>query len=120
MLTEQDHLALAERDERFAEALSNLPHRFTEWEVTALFYSALHYATAFLVTQGHVPESHSHRNNLVRNLTSIGIDYRNLYSLSLDARYRGVSFSPRRVSEIRAGPFLRIKEEILSLLGNRP
>ena len=120
MLTAQDHLNLAEKDERFAEVLSALPQRFTEWEVAALFYSALHYVTAFLVTQGHDPESHSSRNNLVKNLTSIGVDYRNLCSLSLDARYRGVTFTPQRVGEIRAGPFRRIKDEILSLLGNRP
>ena len=120
MLNAQDHLALAERNEQFAETLALLPQRFTEWEVTTLFYSALHYASAFLVTQGHHPENHSHRNSLVRGLTGIGTDYRNLYSLSLDDRYRGVAFTPRRVGEIRTGPFRRIKDEVLLLLGNRP
>ena len=120
MLTAQDHLALAEKDEQFAEALSALPQRFTEWEVTALLYSALHFASGFLATQGHHPENHSHRNNLVRDLTNIGMDYRNLYSLSLDARYRGVTFTPQRVDEIKTGPFRRVKEEVLSLLRNRP
>ena len=118
MLNAQDHLALAERNEQFVEQLSTLPQRFTEWEVTALFYSALHYASAFLATQGHYPESHNIRNSLVRNLTNIGTDYRNLYSLSLDARYRGVAFTPLRVGEIKAGSFYRVKEEVLRLLPN--
>ena len=118
MLAAHDHLALAEKDEQFAEMLTALPQRFAEWEVTALFYSALHYSSAFLAAQGHNPENHSHRNNLVRNLTNIGADYRNLYSLSLDARYRGVTFTPQRVGEIRAGSFRRVKEEMLALLGN--
>lgn len=116
MLNTQDHLALAEKNERFAEALSALPQRFPEWEITALFYSALHYASAFLSTQGYNPESHGHRNNLVINLTNIGEDYRNLYSLSRDARYRGVTFTPQRVGEIKAGAFHRVKEEMLALL----
>ena len=120
MLTAQDYLALAEKNEQFAEMLSALPQRFTEWEVTALFYSALHYVSAFLAMQGLFPENHSDRNNLVRNLTNIGSDYRNSYSLSLDARYRGVTFTPQRVGEIKDGPFRRVKEEVLSLLGNRP
>ena len=119
MLNTQDHLALAEKNEQFMEVLSDLPQRFPEWEITALFYSALHYANAFLAAQGHHPENHNHRNNLVRDLTNIGTDYRNLYSLSRDARYRGVAFTPQRVSEIKDGPFLRVKEEMLSLLGNR-
>jgi uncharacterized protein (UPF0332 family) len=116
MLNAQDHLALAEKNEQFAEAVSALPQRFPEWEITALFYSALHYASAFLATQGHHPENHSQRNNLVRNLTNIGEDYRNLYSLSRDARYRGVAFTPQRVGEIKDGPFRRVKEGILALL----
>ena len=116
MLTAQDHLALAERNEQFAEALSALPQRFPEWEVTALFYSALHYASAFLTTQGHDPENHGHRNDLVRRLTNIGEDYRNLYSFSRDARYRGVAFTSQRVDEIKNGAFRRVKEGILALL----
>lgn len=116
MLTSQDHLALAEKNERFIEALSALPQRFPDWEVTGLFYSALHYASAFLATQGYFPENHSDRNNLVRNLTNIGTEYRNLYSLSLDARYRGVIFTLHRVDEIKTGAFRRVKEEILALL----
>ena len=116
MLTVQDHLALAERNEQFAEDLSALPQRFPEWEVTALFYAALHYVSAFLTTHGHDPKNHGHRNDLVRRLTNIGEDYRNLYSLSRDARYRGISYTPQRVDEIKNGPFRRVKEEILALL----
>lgn len=116
MLTVQEHLDLAERNEQFADAISFLPQRFTEWEITALFYSALHYASAFLATQGYNPKSHHRRNHLIGDLTSVGTDYQNLYRLSLDTRYRGVPFTPQRVGEIKDGPFRRVKDEILALL----
>ena len=53
---------------------------------------------------------------MVSRLTNIGEDYRNLYSFSRDARYRGVAYTSHRVDEIKSGPFHRVKAEILALL----
>ena len=92
--------------------------RFTEWEVTALFYSALHYAGAFLASQGHNPQTQTRRNLSIGNLTNVVEDYQNPYAWSLDTRYRGVTFPPQRVGEIKAGPFRRVKEEMLAPLGD--
>ena len=116
MLTVQEHLDLAERNEQFADAISFLLQRFTEWEITALFYSALHYGSAFLATQGHNPESHHRRNQLIGELTGIGTDYQNLFRLSLSARYQRSRYTPERVDAVKAGPFRRVKEETLALL----
>ncbi|MYC36576.1 MAG: hypothetical protein F4X66_06640 [Chloroflexi bacterium] len=116
MLTARDYLALAERNEQFVEAIASLPQRFPEWEITTLFYAALHYANAFLATRGHDPGNHARRNELIVNLTNVGQDYHDLYRLSLNARYRGISYTPHRVDEIKSGPFHRVKEEVLALL----
>ena len=116
MLTVQEHLSLAEKNEQFAETIASLPQRFTEWEITVLFYSALHYASAFLASKGHNPQNHSRRNDLIGNLTNAGADYQNLYRLSQNTRYRGMQYTLQQADAIKTGPFRRVKEEILALL----
>ena len=116
MLTAQEHLALAEKNEQFAEAISALPQRFPEWEITALFYSALHYVSAFLASQGYNPHNHSRRNSLIGDLTGASLDYQNLYRLSMNTRYRGMQYTLQQVDAIKAGPFRRVKAEMLALL----
>ena len=90
-------------------AISALPVRYTEWEVTALFYSALHYLNAYLETQGHSLRTHVDRNALANRLTNIGNEYSELFRSSLRARYKFAKFTPQEVDEIRTGPFLRVK-----------
>ena len=113
----REHLQAAIRNEEFAAAIGSLPERYAEWEVTALFYAALHYADAYLETQGIRPRDHSQRNRIVANLTNAGGAYRRLFRLSLEARYELSRFTPQEIDRIRAGPFRRVKEEMLSLLG---
>lgn len=119
MLTVQEHLVLAQRNEQFVDAIVSLPQRFPEWEITALFYSALHYASAFLATQGNNPENHNRRNQLIGDLTIVGTDYQNLYRLSLNARYQRSTYTSMRADAIKAGPFRRFKDEMLALIGRR-
>ena len=120
MLTVEEHLALATRNEDFSVNIVALPNRYPEWEITSLFYSSLHFVSAYLAEQGHDPETHYARNHLVAALTNVGTDYQNLYRLSLNARYRRSSFSTSRADEIRAGPFRRVKEGVQALLRNHP
>ena len=117
MQESREHLAAAIRNEEFAAVLGALPERYAEWEVTALFYAALHYADAYLETQGRRPGDHSQRNRMVNSLTNAGGAYRRLFRLSLEARYELARFTPQEVDQIRDGPFRRVKEEMLSLLG---
>ena len=118
MLTIQEHLSLAEKNEQFADIISSLPQRFPNWEITVLFYSALHFASALLASEGHYPENHRQRNALVAELTTFGQDYQNLYRLSLNSLYRMAAFTSARVEAVRQGPFRRVKDNVLSLLGN--
>ena len=116
MPTLNQHLSLAESNERFAESIAELPTRFPDWEITVLFYSALHYVDAFLSTQGIHPRSHDSRIQSIRSFINIWENYRDLYHLSLDARYNTVSFTSPYADTIKSGPFRRVKEEILTLL----
>ena len=112
----QQHLAQAARNEEFADTISALQTRFTQWEITALFYGVLHYIDAFLATQGHHPSNHQERRRLVAQLTSLQREYENLYDLSIKARYATTEFTPQDVEGLKAGDFRVLKEGILSLL----
>ena len=70
----------------------------------------------FWQPEGMTLEITLEENELITNLTNVGQDYHDLYRLSLNARYRGVSYTPHRIDEIKNGPFHRVKEEMLALL----
>lgn len=112
------HLPQAERNESAADAMATLPNRHPDWEVTMLFYSALHYVDAFLATRGLHPRTHFERNDLLSNLTDISEYYHILFMRSMNARYHIYQFTPPEVDRIRNGAFRRVKEGILALLPN--
>ena len=116
MPTLNQHLSQAESNERFAEGIAALPIRFPDWEIIALFYSALHYADALLATQGIHPGSHDSRIASVKLYIGSWEDYRHIYRLSLSVRYNMVSPTPAVADAIQAGEFRRVKEEFLALL----
>ena len=116
MHTPQEHLAQAARNEEFINAISGLDTRFTQWEVTALFYSALHYVSALLTSQGYEAKNHHARRALIAQHTNLSYQYDNLLQYSLDARYELKQFTPEEVELIKADDFSRVKEEILALL----
>ena len=120
MSTPKEHLDQAARNEQFANAISNLENRFTEWEVTALFYSSLHYLSAVLALQGYEAKNHRERRVLIALHTNVASEYDNLFQHSLDARYELVEFTPEEVESLKADDFLRVKEAAISLLGNSP
>ena len=116
MHTPQEHLAQAVKNEEFANAISGLDVRFTQWEVTALFYSALHYVSALLANQGYEAKNHHERRTLIAQHTNVTSEYDNLLQHSLDARYELKQFTPEEVELIKADDFSRVKTEILTLL----
>ena len=116
MPTTDEFLAQAGRNERCVAALSGLAERFTEWEVTALFYAILHYVNAFLKSQDLEPKTHYARGRLVQRHTEAWDEYHLLYVNSIVARYGLKRFTPAEVAELRAGPFRRVKTEMLQRL----
>lgn len=115
----QRHLSKAEENENLADTMATLPHRPTDWEVTMLFYPALHYVDAFLATRDIHPKNHYERSNLLAGATNFARPYRTLLRRSMNARYHLYRFTPREVNHIRNGPFRRVKEGILALLPDR-
>ena len=112
----QQHLAQAVRNEEFSDAIGGLQIRFTQWEITALFYSGLHYVDAFLATQEQHPSNHQERRRLVGQHTTLRAEYENLYDLSIKARYATTEFTSQDVERLKAGDFRTLKEGILALL----
>ena len=118
MPTLNQHLSQAESNERFADSIAALPTRFPDWEIIAWFYSALHYADAFLATQGIHPRSHDSRIASIKLYMGAWEDYQHLYRLSLGARYNMASPTPAVADAIKAGEFRRVKDEIRALLSS--
>lgn len=124
MPSEARHIEQADRNEQCSESLSRLnPTRFTEWEVTTLFYSALHYLEAYLARNGieyRHPKKHSERKDELAKhpeLDSIATNYLSLHDYSENARYELASYSEAEVAMLRDDEFVPIRDEIRSLLG---
>lgn len=61
---------------------------YRNWEITTLFYSALHIVESYLSKIAGEVKSHTARNDLIRNhLSGISNEYRKLKDLSEKARY---------------------------------
>ena len=117
------HLAQADKNERLSRAIGEsgtFAEGATDWEVTLLFYSALHLVDAFLgQSQGIHPFSHRNREWYVSNVTQlrrIARNYMDLHERSLDARYRLVSITAEQVSRINRDVFQPVKSHIGHLL----
>ena len=80
----------SEYNKRVYEWLHESRPDLTDWKVTTLFYSALHRANHwFAVQTGTVPSNHAERNLRVKyEMPPAFNDYRDLYTLSMRARYR--------------------------------
>lgn len=119
MPSQTRHVAKARENERLSETLQDTP--FTDWSVTTMFYSALHWVDAWLAAQpvpAH-PQSHVQRNQFVNQsafLRQQRRNYRELQDRSLDARYECVSFLPSKVEELRTDAFSPLKRHIETAL----
>jgi hypothetical protein len=87
MPTVEQHITQYRHNRRFAESIDS---QFRDWQVTAIFYAALHAVDAALTKLGIPVSNHEDRNNAVRNnaaLTPIREKYLNLYRISKVTRY---------------------------------
>ena len=125
MPLETEHVAQAERNERLYETLcSHSADELTEWEVVALFYSALHYVDAYFAKSNEHPRGHRERNQKVaqtKEFSSFASSYIHLYHNSRDARYgQGqymVRYPPQQIRNLRDDHYELIKSEVCNLLG---
>jgi hypothetical protein len=121
--TVAENVSQAEKNESFSRAIAvpkTLPERCTDWEVISLFYSALHYVDAFLVSVHGVPAgSHKHRNFFVGttpDFNTIAIRYKDLYERSREARYDLVPMAPEFMDKLELEAFRPIRAHMRALL----
>lgn len=119
MPDQQKHLAQARRNEDLYNHLAQVAPQFVDWQITALFYAALHYIDAYLAIKSVHPNNHEERNQymgMVSHLKPIYVQYQDLQNRSRDARYE--------LSAIRAGyqqdlynqQFTKIRNHITQLI----
>lgn len=123
MSEEGRHLLQAERNSRCYDALTEInPNRFTEWEVTTLFYSALHYTEALFARYGSdYPHPQNHSERKIELANQVGPDifdsYCNLHDFSEEARYDTEPFSEADVARLHAEYYLPVKNIVIQILG---
>ncbi len=98
-LSKAEHVAAAQRFEQF---LAVVPPQYAEWKIIVLFYSALHYVEAFLVTRSAAYRDHTIRDQAMEKETetrAIRATYNRLKKAAHEARYEGTPFRPTDVAE---------------------
>jgi hypothetical protein len=87
--TKDEHRLRAEHNEYFVSTLAN---PFWDWQVTGLFYAAVHYVHVYLeANRVALPVKMNHEKRLAlveKHLSGVFDDYRELMNESRDARYR--------------------------------
>ena len=118
----QEHLVQAGHNETFFGRID--VGSFSDWAVTVLFYSALHYIDAYLATQGYYdPGGHDVREDLIRrdsNVRPLYPSYARLKNFSRSARYYGSRYSDSQVTGLYRGSFEPIKRHLLTRLNPPP
>jgi uncharacterized protein (UPF0332 family) len=73
----------------------------TEWAVTCVFYAALHYVQAYFVSHGGDIVTHKNRASAIQRdarISGVYDEYRELESLSREARYDNTTFNQAHVT----------------------
>ena len=118
------HLEQIDRNESLYRDLCRLytsVPKYTEWEVVALFYSALHHVEAYLdMHGGRHSGSHRERNIFIReaaDFRAIAAEYMYLYNMSITARYELQQIPMEEVRRIENNEYAAIRRHIRALLG---
>lgn len=85
------------------EIAASQDSQFRGWQITTLFYSALHYVQAYVVEFGlPLPTNHYSRDRIIRldqTLAVVGDVYASLKDLSMGARYEVVNIPASAVAD---------------------
>ena len=122
MGTVAQHVEQWKHNRRFA---TTVDATFRDWQVTAVFYTALHAVDAALAHLGIAVSSHEQRNSFVKSnasLTPVRNAYLHLHRLSLVTRYdtEPDKWLPREfqhVEELAAAWLRPIERHVKELIG---
>jgi len=119
--TNLDSRTVALRNKRFYRSIQY--GQFYEWQIVALFYSALHIIDHYAEVLGQKRYADHYQRNMFVNKTPglkpIRALYKHLYSQSREARYEGVMFDPKAVQDT-LGMHAVIISHVCKLLRSRP
>lgn len=107
MPTVSEHVAKAEAFERVLAIFDEGNPDHWDWIAVVAFYAALHWADAYLATQGRHPQNHRERHNALAFLP-IRSDFGELYVVSRQARYES--------GHIGYDEALRMRDRLLPLI----
>lgn len=93
----REHSDWADRNEKFAKSFYLDDQLEINWSITLLFYSALHYVDAYIVSRGGARHDHRSRAKSMDDpfFDEIREDYKTLKDLSREARYNIAPFTKR-------------------------
>lgn len=112
----KQHIDKAKYNEQFFE---DVKYDYPDWAITGLFYSALHYVDAYLVSKGHSAEDHKTRLWFVestKELKPIYANYRAMYDYSINARYKMHEFNIESLNDTHKTFYSPMKNDLLRLL----
>lgn len=116
MTTREQHEQQARDNLDLYEQLAE-ENRHLDWELTSLFYAALHYVDAFLLPDD--PHSHRRRNQCIlarAELRSVYPSYRLLQDRSRDTRYECFDPTTKQLRWYRTEHFDPIQGRLAVLL----
>ena len=110
-----EHLSWARQNETFADTLDADTQVEANWAVTALFYAAVHYVNAYLVSRGLARQDHAVREASMRQpfFDPVRTKYKRLKDMSREARYEIAPYCQRDVERAK-GLLNEIKNHVLT------
>jgi len=113
-----DHVRKADENKSFGYGMIATHPTSAGWALTAMFYSALHYAEAYFLKTSKRVDNHGERSDAIkfdRNLSGIYGQYMHLFDYGFNARYRLKIYGKSDVE--KAKPSLEaVEKHIKSLL----
>lgn len=119
MPDKQRHLEQAQHNETAYHFLGSASPPFIDWQVTSLFYAALHYVDAYLATKGIHPHDHMERDGWIAKLTElkpIAAEYFELKDRSMDARYLRANLPQGVQVDLFSNAFTSLRTHIIPLM----
>lgn len=123
MPTYLEHLVQAEHNEATYHYLAIDASRHSDWQVTCLFYAALHYVDALLHRSGALPEAEHRRSHGTRVVLAgqtlggvLAADFVLLRVLSENVRYDAVRLTATDVQTLYDNEFTHIRTHVRAAL----
>ncbi len=123
-MNQKRHVTKAVHNEDFWKLINNEKdyEKYSDWTVTGIFYSAMHFIDAFFGKKGKHLKSHDMADKEIsqeKQLVGIYANYRALKDYRWNASYWLTSFNKSEIDNDIIPHFDKIKSSIIALLSER-